>query len=188
MSTMPRPDIPQPQKEAVERIHKEKTEFEANSFQEALSTVISLAEEGLARHHTEYRDGFRIEIDEDRSRITLEPSTESKLEFEYFAKGDPPHTAILDTGVAWIGQDSIVETIEGVQEVGKCYLGLTTGEIVVEYTDGGEQSEIIVEKILYALSDLINSHEQLVIESERTRRETREDAIAPYWPHIRQTK
>lgn len=188
MGTMPRPDIPQPQKEAVERIHEEKAEFDANSFQEALSTVISLAEESLTQRHTKHRDGFKIEIDEDRSRITLEVSTESSLEFEYFAKGDPPHTAILDTGVAWIGRDPIEETIEDVQEVGKCYLGLTTGEIVVEYTDSGEQPEIIVEKILYVLTDLINSHEQLVIESEKTRRETREDAIAPYWPHVRQTK
>lgn len=66
MGTMPRPEIPQSQKEAVEMIHEEYTEFESNSFQEALSTVISLAESALARHHTEHRDGFRIEIDEDR--------------------------------------------------------------------------------------------------------------------------
>ncbi len=185
---MPRPHIPQSQKETVEKIHREKTEFEANSFQEALSTIIRLAEESPTRHRTELRDGFRIEIDEERSQITLEPSKDSRPEFEYFSKGDPPHTTILDTGVVWIGQDPIEETIENIPEVRKCYLKLTTGEIVVEYTDSGEESEIIVEKILHVLTDLIDSHEQLVMESKRTRRETREDAIAPYWPHIKQSR
>jgi len=128
LSTMPRPDIPKSYKETVETIHKQKTEFEANSFQEALSTVISLAEENLARHNTKHRDGFKIEIDGNRSQITLEPNRESKLKFECFTKGDPPNTAILDTGVAWIGQDSIEEAIEDVQEVKSCYLGLTTGK------------------------------------------------------------
>jgi hypothetical protein len=182
---MPRPEIPHSQKERVETIHQEKTEFEANSFQEALSTVINLAEESLAQHRTQHSEGFEIEIDENRSRISLEPEEQSSLEFEYFAKGDPPHTTILDTGVAWIGRNPIEEAIEVVPEVENCSIGLTTGSIGVEYTDSGEQPEIIVEKLLYELRNLVDSHEELVLKSEKTRRKTREDAIAPYWPHIR---
>ena len=58
----------------------------------------------------------------------------------------------------------------------------------MEYMDSGEQPEIIVEKILYVLTDLVDSHEQLVLESEKTRWETKEDATAPYWPRMRQSK
>ncbi|WP_435066085.1 hypothetical protein [Halobaculum sp. EA56] len=185
---MARPKIPQSQKEAVETIHEERTGFAANSFQEALSTVVNLAKESLDRYHTEQRGSFEIEINGSRSRITFKPTEASKLEFEHFAKGDPPQTAILDTGIAWIGQDTLEEEIEDIQDVETCYIAVTTGTIVVEYADGGEQPEIIAEKILYVLTNLIDSHEQLVLEGKKTRSKTKEDAIAPYWPQIRQSE
>lgn len=184
---MARPNIPGELKNHVEELHERAKGYPPKSFQEGVETISSLAEESLSDKSRNRLGLFLIEAFESQGTTTLvvRPKGDSEIEFEYFQKGDPPNTAILDTGISWIGQDPIEESLEEMDPIESANIAVTKGEISIDLENDGLPVEVIERMLTKKLEMLIKKFDEKVVNGEVTRRETRENAIAPYWPHIR---
>lgn len=184
-----RPEIPEGLERRIEDVYeqagyKTKSELVRDAARQHVNDL-------EAKHHVTKqlkRDLFQYRIVEHEHKgpeIRLAPQQGSQLRFKYFDKGDPPHTTILDTGNTWVGQDDIEEAVQEVQGVDRCGV-LTKGAIsvdVAEYND--VPIEELVDDVYDALYELIEEADRRVAEGEQTREKALEDAVAPYWPHIR---
>ena len=64
-------------------------------------------------------------------------------------------------------------------------IAVTKGEILVDLENDSLPVKVIERMGTKKLERLIEKFDEKVVSGEVTRRETREDAIEPYWPHFR---
>lgn len=121
------------------------------------------------------------------TEIRFQPQTESQVQFKYFAKGDPPNTAYLDTGNTVIGADEIEEELSDINGIERCLVPNTTGDIRLTVTEDNEQplSEL-VEHIRDELYQLIRERDRRVAQSEETRGDAKSRALRGYWKKAHQ--
>lgn len=121
------------------------------------------------------------------TEIRFQPQTDSQVQLEYFAKGDPPHTAYLDTGNTVIGADEIEEELSDISGVGDCSVPNTTGDIRFTVTEGNQRpvSEL-VEAIRDELYQLIRERDRRVAQGEETRGDAKSRALKGYWKYAHQ--
>lgn len=143
------------------------------------------------------RDAFSYTIDRGGvggPEIRLIPNPESPIRFEYVHVGDPPHTTILDTGIAFIPEETpagrnipgLKDTLEDIEGIERANV-LTAGRITVRITedtpipvveaDGGEP---LVDRIYDALGELIEETNRRIHEGEETRQDAKRLAVKDY--------
>lgn len=143
------------------------------------------------------RDAFSYTIDRGGvggPEIRLTPNPEYPVRFEYVYIGDPPHTTILDTGKAFVPEETLdrsgipgikdtLEEIDGVKRVDV----LTEGAISVKAAENApfpvveaEGEDPLVDRVYDALEKLIKEANQRVRDRELTREEARHQATKDY--------
>lgn len=121
------------------------------------------------------------------TEVRFQPQTESQVQFEYFAKGDPPHTAYLDTGNTAIGADEIEEELSDISGVADCSVPNTTGDTRFTVAEENQRpvSEL-VEHIRDELYQLIRERDRRVAQGEETRGDAKSRALRGYWKKAHQ--
>lgn len=121
------------------------------------------------------------------TQIRFFPKEDSQLQFEYFQKGNPPHTAYLDTGNTVIGADEIEGALNDIQGIERCLVPNTTGDIQFTVAEDNEQplSEVI-ENIRDDLCELIRERDRRVEQGEETRGDATSRALRDYWKYAHQ--
>lgn len=79
---MPRPDVPEVMKTRVEDLHEQHRGYDANTFQEALSTVLDLAEQAAREGAVDKKLPFQFDV-KDTSEATIlnfVPDPDSEIE------------------------------------------------------------------------------------------------------------
>jgi hypothetical protein len=136
-------------------------------------------------------DLFRCEtIPGDENSLTeirFFPQEDAQIHFKYFEKGDPPHTAYLDTGNTVIGADEIEEALNNINGIERCLVPNTTGDIRLTVAEGNERpiSEVI-ENIRDDLYELIRERDRRVERGEETRGDAKSRALRDYWKYAHQ--
>jgi len=136
-------------------------------------------------------DLFRCEtIPGDERRLTeirFLPKEDSQIQFEYFQKGNPPHTAYLDTGNTVIGADEIEEALTDIKGIERCLVPNTTGEIKLTVAeDNNRPLSEVIENIRDDLYELIRERDRRVERGEETRGDAKSRALRDYWKYAHQ--
>ncbi len=154
---MPRPEIPGVMKQKVEQLHERHRGYSANSFQEALSTVLDLAEESIRTTKPQKKLPFQYRV-EDRGSFSIlhlipEPAT------EWTKQG-------LEIGKVTIEFDCIHSALQEIRGVRNAHS--TSGEAidVVFEDDPGRTYNEIVDEVFAVLGELIQSEEDVIREIE----------------------
>lgn len=166
-------------------------------IREATRSRLDELETKYLTHEQSVRDAFSHTIDRGgvgSPEIRLTPTPDAPVRFEYVYVGDPPHTTILDTGQAFIPEETsdrsdipgIKDTLEAIDGVDRVDV-LTEGAISVKVTantpipvvetDGADS---LVDRIYDPLLELITDANQSVREGELTRAEARRQATKGY--------
>lgn len=166
-------------------------------IREATRSRLDELEAKYLTHEQSVRDDVSYMIDRggvDGPEIRLTSTPDAPVRFEYVYVGDPPHTTILDTGQAFVPEETsdrsdipgIKDTLEAIDGVDRVDV-LTEGAISVKVTantsipleeaDGGNP---LVDRIYDALMGLITDANQAVRDGELTRAEARRQATKDY--------
>lgn len=136
-------------------------------------------------------DLFRCETipgdEKSLTEIRFLPKEDSQLQFEYFQKGNPPHTAYLDTANTVIGSDEIEEALSDINGIERCLVPNTTGDIRLTVAEGNDRplSEVI-ENVRDDLYELIRERDRRVEQNEETRGDAMSRALRDYWKYAHQ--
>lgn len=165
--------------------------------QAGYGTASELVRDAVRKHLNQveaqdYTDGpagrplFRYRIypsEEYPTEIRLLPKEES-LTFESFEHGEPPHTLVFDTGVSYVGADAIEDELREIDGVDHIQIPIQAGEIRV-YVTADEAPELefdqLVNLIYETLVHLFAVSDKQVESGSRTRQESYQHAVAPYW-------
>lgn len=121
------------------------------------------------------------------TKIRFYPKEDSQIRLKYFSKGDPPHTAYLDTGNTVIGADEIEEALDDINGIERCSVPNTTGDIRFAVAENNERPlNEIIENIRDDLYELIRERDRRVEQGEETRGDAKSRALRGYWKHAHQ--
>lgn len=155
---MPRPELPEVLKENVEQLHEQHRGYSANSFQEALSTVVSLAEESNRTSTPREKLPFQYDVEDRGSFVVLhlKPGPET----EWTKDG-------LQVGKATIKFDRIHESLKKIEGVRNAHS--TSGETidVIIPEQPGQSFDVIVDEIFSVVRDLIQTETNTIHQIER---------------------
>ncbi len=158
MMDMPRPELPEVLKQKVEQLHEQHQGYSANSFQEALSTVVSLAEGSDSTTTPREKLPFEYDVEDQGSFIILhlKPGPET----EWTKQG-------LEVGKATIKFDRIHESLKKIEGVRNAHStsGETIDAIIPE--DPGQSFDVIVDEIFSVVRDLIQTETNTIHQIER---------------------
>jgi len=191
--------------ERIERVYRQAGySRKGDLVREATRRLVNDLEADYLTQEQHIRDAFSYTINRGGVRgpvIRFTPKSDSPIRFEYFSKGNPPHTTILDTGNTYLperapdGSDlpgivDALEEVEGIAGVGV----LTKGEISVTVAEDNaiplvepdRDGEGIVDRVYDILDDLIREANCRVRTGEETRQDAKRRAVKDYWDHADQ--
>lgn len=166
-------------------------------IREATRSRLDELEAKYLTHEQSVRDAVSYTIDRggvDGPEIRLTSTPDAPVRFEYVYVGDPPHTTILDTGQAFVPEETsdrsdipgIKNTLEAIDGVDRVDV-LTEGAISVKVTantsiplEEADGENPLVDRIYDALMELITDANQAVRDGELTRAEARRQATKDY--------
>lgn len=184
----------------IEKVYKQAGySRKGDVVREATRKLVNELEAEYLTQEQSVRDAFSYSINRGGVGgpvIRLSPKQDSPIRFEYFSKGDPPHTTILDTGNTYIPEEApagsslhgivdALEQIEGVERVGV----LTKGVISVTVSENNSvplveaEGNALVDRIYDSLGELIDEANRRVREGKETRQDAKRRAVKDYWEH-----
>lgn len=145
-------------KDQVEELHQRHSNYSANSFQEALRTVLDLAEQSLENEGFDRKLLFEYEVEDsmNRTKIYFEPRSDSQIEYS---------DGKLQTPKAEINPETISERLKQIDGVWNSHSYDDNFDVILE--EGPDRSfETIVDEVFEMVVESINQEEGEVVEIE----------------------
>lgn len=187
--------------ERIEKIYRQAGyNRKGDLVREATRQLVNELEAEHLTQEKSVRDAFSYTIN--RGGVggpVIRLSPDPPIRFEYFSKGDPPHTTILDTGNTYIPEEApegsdlpgVVDVLEEIDGIAKAGV-LTKGEISVTVDENNStpitdaDGESLVDQIYDELGTVIDEANRRVREGEETRQDAKRRAVKDYWKYSHQ--
>lgn len=121
------------------------------------------------------------------TQVRFIPQEDSQIRFRYFHKGNPPHTAYLDTGNTVIGADEIENNLTDIDKIENCLVPNTTGDTRVRISENNNQPlNKLIEDVRDVLYNLIRERDKRIEQNKETRGDAKSRALRGYWKYSHQ--